>query len=92
MVGKLQVLPSTFQFPKGLEMINVICDMWYRGNLHHNVPAYRMLEPGHVAFIRAGRNQVSKMKYVMKQVEKFSKEMNIWLDGRHSWTAAQDSG
>ena len=75
--GKLNLLLSTWEFPKGLTMINLM-NMWLMGNIKENTPPLHYITKHHIEHIKNGPNNVSKIRQVMKQVNCFKLEENVW--------------
>ena len=80
--GKLNPLPSTWEFPKGLTMINLM-NMWIMVNRKENIPPLQYLTNPHVEHIKNGPNNLSKIRQMMKRVKDFGLEENVWEPG--SW-------
>ena len=49
--GKLNPLPSTWEFPKGITMINMM-DMWPMVNRKENIPPLHYVNKPHVEHIK----------------------------------------
>ena len=75
--GKLNPLPSTWKFPRGLPIINLIT-LWIIGNKRENIPPLRLLTAANVEHLKQGRNNLSKMKQVMIQIKKFGVNKGMW--------------
>ena len=63
--GKLNPLPSTWEFLKGLTMINLM-NIWLMKNRKENTPPLQYLTKLHVDHIKNGPNNLSKIRQVMK--------------------------
>ena len=63
--GKLNPLPSTWEFLKGLTMINLM-NMWLTKKRKENIPPLQYLTKLHVDHIKNGPNNLSKIRQVMK--------------------------
>ena len=74
--GKLNPLPRTWEFPKGLTMINLM-NMWHMGNIKENITPLQYLNNPHVDHIKNGPKNLSKMTQVMKRVKYFGLEENV---------------
>ena len=81
--GKLNPLPSTWRYPKGITLIHLI-NLWLIGQKDDNVPPMRKWSPQYVShFDHNGRNY-SKFKQVMKFVEEFGRLKGVWV-GPNEW-------
>ena len=80
--GKLNPLPSIWEFPKRLTMINLM-NMWLMGNIKENTPPLHYITKHHIEHIKNGPNNLSKLRQVMKRVKYFGLEGNFWELG--SW-------
>ena len=58
-------------------MINLM-NMWPMVKRKENIPPLQYLTKPHVEHIKNGPNNVSKIRQVMKQVNGFKLEENIW--------------
>ena len=68
--GKLNPLTSTWEFPKGLNMINFM-NMLLMGNRKEKISPTQYLTKPIVEHIKNGPNNLSKMRQVMKRVNYF---------------------
>ena len=84
---RLNPFPSMWEFPKGLQIINLI-NMWFQGNKNYNISPFQYLDKANVDHIHMGARTLLKMRQVMKKVEEFGKEKNVWVS-HQSWTGAQ---
>ena len=75
--GKLNLLPSTWEFPRGLTMINLM-NMWLTENRKENTPPLQYLAKPHVDHIKNGPNNLSKIRQVMRGMNDFGLEENVW--------------
>ena len=85
--GKLNPLPSTWVFPKGLSIINMM-NMWYCGNPKEQVPPFRYLKGPHVSHLKNGRENISKIGRVMEFIVMFVKEEKVWIEDKN-WSGAK---
>ena len=75
--GKLNPLPSTWEFPKNTTLINMM-NMWLLGNKKENVPPFKFLSSSNVKHLKASPSTLSKMKQVMLKIENIGKRKNLW--------------
>ena len=76
--GQLNPLPSAWQYPTGMTLIQLI-NLWLIGIRDENVPPLYMVRPTLVSHFDHGSRQYSKMKQVMKNVERFGRDRGIWV-------------
>ena len=84
--GKLNPLPSNWNFPKRLTVIALI-NMWHRGSTRDNVPAFKYLSAYNVAHIKQGKHTSQLMPKLMGKLKVFAEEMDFWNPSHH-WTGA----
>ena len=82
--GLFNPLPSTWSYPKGLTVIQLM-NLWLIGSKRESVPPFRRLSTAQVAHFDAGGKTKSKMNQLMKEVEYFARVEKVWLDRR--WTS-----
>jgi len=86
--GKLNPLPSTWRYPKGITLIQLI-NLWLLGVNDQNVPPLGKVNTQWVYHFDTKARDYSKMKQVMKFVETFGKQRGVWVEGtRVKWDGA----
>lgn len=78
--GILNPLPSTWRYPIGITLIQLI-NLWLLGVIDQNVPPLRKVSTKWVYHFDPKARDYSKMKQVMKFVEAFGKKRGVWVDG-----------
>ena len=78
--GILNPLPSTWRYPKGITLIQLI-NLWLLGVIDQNVPPLRKVSTRWVYHFDPKARDYSKMKQVMKFVEAFGKQRGVWVEG-----------
>ena len=78
--GILNPLPSTWRYPKGITLIQLI-NLWLLGVIDQNVPPLRKVSTRWVYHFDPKARDYSKMKQVMKFVEALGKQRDVWVEG-----------
>jgi hypothetical protein len=85
--GTLNPLPSTWRYPKELNVIQLMT-LWLLGNQREKVPPLEMLESRYVNHFDRGGRSLSKMKQLMRKVKEFAEaedsDVNVWR-GPRDW-------
>ena len=76
--GKLNPLPSTWQYPNGCTVIQLM-NLWLIGNRKENVPTLEISGEDLVSHIDNGSRIFSKMRQVMSKVEEIGREDKVWV-------------
>ena len=76
--GKLNTLPSTWQYPNGCIVIQRI-NLWLIGNRKDNVPPLEISGVDLVSHIDNGSRSFSEMRQVMSKVEYIGREDKVWV-------------
>ena len=78
--GKLNPLPSDWCYPKGLTLIQLI-NLWLIGVKDQNVPPLALVNTHCVFHFDNNARKYSKMKQVMRFVEQFGRNRDVWKSG-----------
>ena len=76
--GKLDPLPSTWKYPNGCNVIQLL-NLWLIGNRKENVPPLAIAGADLVGHIKNGSRIFSKMRQVMSKVEEIGQEDKVWV-------------
>ena len=77
--GKFNPLPSSWRYPNKMTFIDLI-NLWLLGGGKElNVPPFMLLSPENVKHFDRRGKRFSKYKQVMKFVEKYGREKDVWL-------------
>ena len=76
--GKLNPLPSNWQYPNGCTVIQLI-NLWLIGNRKDNVPPLAIAGADFVSHINNGSRIFSKVRQVMNKVEEIGREDTVWV-------------
>ena len=61
--------------------------LWLIGSVVDNVPPLRLLGKEHVTHLKNGRNNLSKIRQVMKEVHNISERKGVWQSSKN-WNGA----
>ena len=76
--GKLNPLPSTWQYPNGCTLIQLM-NLWLIGNRKENVLQLAIDGSDLVSHINNGSRIFSKMRQVKSKVEDIGQEDKVWV-------------
>ena len=79
--GQLNPLPSSWTYPKSITIIQLM-NLWLIGIKDDKVPPLRMLAPKYVYHFDKNGRVLSKMNVIMRKIEEFGIEFNVWLAAR----------
>ena len=82
--GKMNPLPSTWKYPRGITLIHLI-NLWLIGDKEQNVPPLGMVSTQWVRHFDKKARNYSKMKQVMAFVETFGRQRGVWLQSNTRW-------
>ena len=77
--GSILLTQTSFSFPS--MTFTKMLEMWFCGNIYKNIPPYRMMRVKDVMHVKGGKQKLSNMKSLVKQVRRavgFRIDM-IWL-------------
>ena len=86
--GRLNPLPSSWEFPPNLPIVHMI-NIWFCGDPKFNVPPLRCLRRANVIHIKNGKEKLCKIQKVMKIVEKFGRDRKVWHNDTKHWDGAR---
>ena len=76
--GKLNPFPSTWQYPNGCTLIQIM-NLWLIGNGKDNLPPLAIDGVDLVSQIDNGSRIFSKIRQVMSKVEEIGREDKVWV-------------
>lgn len=76
--GRCNPLPSTWRYPKGATVIQLM-NLWLVGNRSEHVPPLAIVGPECVKHFDKKARSYSKMRQVMEVVKQFARAKGVWL-------------
>ena len=83
--GRFNILPSSWRYPKGGTVIQLIT-LWLIGNPKEHVQAFRRIKNCDVVHFDKKAYTISKMRRLMAEVERLGKIDGVWLE--RGWDSA----
>ncbi len=79
--GMVHPLPATWKFPNKFTVIDCM-KWWFNGDAESNTPPLQFLKSGHLKDVKNGKNNLSKIRRVMKVIQTYGMSKGVWQD---SW-------